>query len=143
MKITLELVRDEWTACYDADRLASLYDRPMTALEVLTRKDGLWAQVSGEDRLWTVMHEGVIDERTLRLFACDCAERAVSRIKKPDARSLAAIEVARRFANGEATADELDAARDAAYAASNAARAAERRWQVERLVGMLREGGAA
>lgn len=52
-------------------------------------------------------------ERTLRIFACDCAESA----KPTDPRSLAAIAVARRYADGLATADELRAARVAAYSA--------------------------
>ena len=44
-------------------------------------------------------------EREARLFACDCAERALdlwARTGTVDPRSRAAVEVARRFANGEA-----------------------------------------
>ena len=125
-KITLELVRDDWEACYRPERLASLYDRPMTVLEVLTRKDGPWANVPDADRLWTVLREGVIDDRTLRLFACDCAERVLSRAANPDPRSVEAIKVSRRFAYGDATEEELKnaAAYAAAYAANAAANAA-------------------
>ncbi len=56
-------------------------------------------------------------ERTLRIFACDCAASA----NPTDPRSLAAIAVARRYADGLATSDELCAA---AYAAAEAAYAA-------------------
>jgi len=61
--------------------------------------------------------------KELRLFACDCAERALKRERKagrePDKRSWAAIIVARRYANGEATLTEITAASAyAAYAAS-------------------------
>jgi hypothetical protein len=76
--------------------------------------------------------------RELRLFACDCAERALIRERdagrEPDPRSWAAIEVSRRYADGQATDDELAAARDAAWAA---ARDAERAWQRERLTWYL------
>jgi hypothetical protein len=53
------------------------------------------------------------DERSARLFACDCADRVV-RLTGPDERCVDAIAVARRFAAGEATEEELAAARDAA-----------------------------
>lgn len=70
-------------------------------------------------------------ERELRLFACDCAERALQREgeagREPERRCWNAIAVARRFAHGEATSSELAtasaAAWDAAYAADRAAAA--------------------
>ena len=159
-------------ACYPRERIEALFDRPYTPIEVLTNRHGPWADVPDADRLWAVLHTGVIDSRTLRLFACDCAERALERERKagrePHADSWKAIEVARRFADGKATTKELEAARSAAYAAAYAnpayanpayanpayaaaysaayaaadaaADAAERRWQVERLVEMLKGG---
>ena len=66
------------------------------------------------------------NEHTARLFACDCAERVLpifESICPDDDRPRRAIETARRYAVGEATADELAAAR-AAAAAWAAARAA-------------------
>ena len=78
------------------------------------------------------------NERTARLFACDCAERVLYlyEAQYPDDRPRKAIEVARRYAEGAATREELaaaEAARDAAGDAAGAARDAERQWQVERL----------
>lgn len=73
------------------------------------------------------------NDRTARLFACDCAERVLSifESKYPgDSRPRTVIEVSRRFAVGDASRAELDAARGAAWAA---ARDAERKWQAERL----------
>ena len=67
------------------------------------------------------------NERTARLFAADCAERALERAGNADPRSIEAVRIARLFAIGEATREELDAARDAA------AWAAERQWQTDRL----------
>ena len=60
------------------------------------------------------------NEKTARLFACDCAERALKHYERKypnDDRPRKAIEIARRFARGEATKKELlAAAYDAAYA---------------------------
>lgn len=82
------------------------------------------------------------DERTARLFACDCAERVLPIHEKrypEEKRSRAAIETARRYAEGKATKEELAAAGDAARAA---ARAAEREWQTARLMAYLYPEGA-
>ena len=59
------------------------------------------------------------DERTARLFAIDCAKTALlgerASGREPDERSWTAIEVAGRFAEGDATAEELSAAGTAAW----------------------------
>lgn len=115
-----------WGSCYSDESLQRLYDRRMTPLEVCTRQDGEWADVPPQDRLWTVFHEGVMPDATLRLLACDFAERALTREReagrKPDQRSWNAIAVARLFAVGEAAKSELvvasDAANDAVCAAA-------------------------
>ena len=66
------------------------------------------------------------NERNARLFACDCAERALARSEQPDPRSVEAIRVSRAFANGEATSEQLAAAWAAAWAAARAAAEAAR-----------------
>ena len=79
--------------------------------------------------LWLVEHRGLkLDESKLRLFACDCAEQVLPLFERDypeDKRPRVAIETARRFANGKATREELDAAwaaaLDAAWAAALAA----------------------
>ena len=63
------------------------------------------------------------NERTQRLFAADCAE-AVVHLCGDDPRPREAIAVARRFACGEATREDLAAAGAAAWAARDAAGAA-------------------
>ena len=61
----------------------------------------------------------------LHEFACLCAEDALALIPNPDPRSVNAIAVKRAWLRGQATDDELAAARDAAWdAARDAARAA-------------------
>ena len=64
------------------------------------------------------------NDRTARLFACWCAEQVLPIYEKHypnDTRPRNSIDVARRYANGEATAKELAAARAAAWAAVGAA----------------------
>ena len=102
------------------------------------------------------------NDKTLRLYAADCAERALGLYEKrypKDDRPRKAIQAARDFANGLITKDAADAyaanaanaakaaayaaanaaanaAYDAAYADAAAARAAyadEKTWQIERL----------
>ena len=61
------------------------------------------------------------DDPRLRLMACDFAEAALIYVPAGEDRPRQAIEVARRFAAGDATREELAAARDAAGAAARAA----------------------
>lgn len=89
------------------------------ALEILKSN-----KIYDTDKIWIVME--CLDDKTQRLFAVWCARRALTNVRNPDPRSIQACDVAERFANGEATQDELsiacDTASDAACAA--AARAA-------------------
>ena len=93
------------------------------------------------------------NDRTARLFACDCAEQSLQYFENEypdDKRPRETIETARKFAIGAATCDELAAARaaarDAARAAARdaawdaawaAAWAAAREWQTDRLFDYL------
>jgi hypothetical protein len=91
----------------------------------------VWDNCPRPDWLWWIAEKlgQRPDDRTLRLFAIWCARNTpLSDGRKTgdlltDPRSLAALEVAERFADGRATNDELAAAR---YAARAAARAAAR-----------------
>ena len=80
--------------------------------------------------------------RTLHEFAIWCAEQALGLIKNPDPRSLEALEVKRLWLDGEATDDELAAARAAAWnAAWDAARAAA--WAAARAAARAASSAAA
>jgi len=83
-----------------------------------------------DDALWCLQAVKGHD-REIRLFSVWCARQVQHLMEDP--RSIAALDVSERFANGEATEEELaaardaamDAARDAAWAAAmDAARAA-------------------
>jgi hypothetical protein len=82
--------------------------------------------IPDKDKPWLVLRDSVMTDRGLRLFAVDCAKRAQTYPKNytPDPRTLKAIEVSERFANGEATEDALRAAATAAAYAAYAAYAA-------------------
>jgi hypothetical protein len=70
------------------------------------------------DRVRLIRRLDTWNERSARLFAADCAERALNLAGNPDPRSVAAVDVARRFACGEATEEERAAAWAAAWAAA-------------------------
>jgi len=71
--------------------------------------------------LWGLAATGRSDDRTLRLFACWCvrhtplADGRTTWDVLTDPRSRTAVEVAERFAVGDATAEELRVAKDAAW----------------------------
>jgi hypothetical protein len=77
---------------------------------------------SPEDIIWVVVRPDYMNEKDRMLFAVWCARQALRLIKNPDQRSIDACDVAERYANGEATDDELAAA---GTAAAKAARTAE------------------
>jgi hypothetical protein len=58
------------------------------------------------------------NDKMMRLFAVWCAREALKLIDNPDPRSVNACDVAERYANGDATIEELAAARAAARAAA-------------------------
>ena len=96
-------------------------DEPVSLLTVL-ESNGL------DDALWCLR---AVDghQREMRLYAVWCARQVQHLMTDP--RSLTALDVAERHANGEATDQKLAAAREAAWdaareAASAAARAAAR-----------------
>ena len=100
--------------CYDPARYLP-EDWSGTALDILAVED-----CPSEDRLWVVLHDEWIPSRTMRLFAVRCARQALALIDSPDPRSVAACDVAERYANGQADDKELATASDAARAAASA-----------------------
>jgi hypothetical protein len=75
--------------------------------------------------LWALEKAGLCqDTKALHEFACRVSERALEKTGNPDPRSLAAIKTKRAWLRGEATDEELTAARKAAKAAWAEAEAA-------------------
>lgn len=118
-------------------------------LELLQRQD-----IPADDRIWAFCTGAHWDEnereKNVRLFACACVRKTPIKNGKQvwdllkDERSRNAIIVAEKFAMGEATKEELDAALDAArdaagaaawYAARDAARDAQIQIAIEFLTG--------
>jgi hypothetical protein len=77
--------------------------------------------ITVNDIIWLLLRKEFISKKDLRLFAVWCAREALKLVENPDERIVEACNVAERYANGEATKKELDAARDAADAARVAA----------------------
>jgi len=107
-------------------------DEPVTLATILDSNgldDALWALrcVTGHDR-------------AIRLYAVWCARQVQHLMSDP--RSIAALDVAERYADGLATNDELaaagDAVRDAAWAAAGAAA-----WAAARAAAVAAAGAAA
>jgi hypothetical protein len=76
---------------------------------------------SKEDVIWLICRNDFMTDKDLRLFAVWCARTTYSlydSLDQIDPRSITAIDTAERYANGEATDDELSAAREAARGAS-------------------------
>ena len=120
MKTTLNKIR-EHSPCTDGWQQLLAYlgktkadDEEISILTILD-SNGL------QDALWCLRAvEG--KDKEIRLFAVWCARQAQHLMT--DQRSLDALDVAERYANGEATQYELNAARSAGVAAMDAAEAA-------------------
>jgi hypothetical protein len=128
---TLKICESGWHGCKDGD-IVEYLNAQIFEIEIRgdMKKDG--------DK-FTVQQMRFIrkckgwNDVTARLFACDCAEHVLPIFEKEcpeDKRPRQAIETARKFANGQATSEELSAAWDAAWAAAWAASAAA--WAAER-----------
>ena len=90
--------------------------------------DAMIEQVKHEWLLWTATRLDVFTDSVLRKLACRFVRETPLHDGRTvwdlltDERSRKAVEVAEAYADGKATAQELDAARDAAYDAYAAAR---------------------
>ena len=130
-------------ACYSDKRLARLFDRPMTLMEVLTRRDGQWKRVPAGDRLWPFFRaasqaaQAVVAnraaDRQVRAHCLHCGIKTVERwaarwLSGEDRSAAAAWASASRAARAaeEAPWAAGRAPRAAAKAAAAAARAALR-----------------
>ena len=122
MKTTLNAIRehapcaDGWKKLLGNLGKSSADDEPLSLLTILD-SNGL------DDAIWC-LRAATGHDNEIRLFAVWCARQVQHLMKDP--RSINALDVAERFANGDATKEALDAASAAAWvAAGDAARAAQ------------------
>ncbi len=118
MRITYRTVTWSWYACYDPARLEQLYRTSKTPLQVLTKIDGVWKDVPAIDRLWTVLHKGVLEAGLVRSFLCDCAQETLKKCKVPQGFKEACrifIRAIRTFIKGKIPYLQLYAARHRFY----------------------------
>jgi hypothetical protein len=115
--ISNEIIR-QFQPCYDPS------DVIKDENEELPIKD--WVQkyrnvVPAKDIVWLLLKDEFLSEKDLRLFSVWCAREALKLVENPDERSIEACDVAERYANGEATKEDLLVARHAADHAADAA----------------------
>ena len=101
------------------DRHYACVDGKKWALENCSTMDDVWRRAKPEWLIWVATRDGVLDDKTLRLFACFCARQIWPLLG--DERSRNAVLVAEKFADGDATEDDLAAALSAAWDAARAA----------------------
>lgn len=107
-----------WNPCYDSSKFISKSWRG-TAIDILNLDN-----VPFQDRLWCVLRTELVSDRVMRLFAVWSYRQTLKFLPNQDDRSINAANVAERYANGEATQEELSAAESAASSAANAASSA-------------------
>lgn len=110
--INNDLIRS-FSPCYDPS------EKKIPDGETLSVPD--WVEkyrsvVPPQDIVWLLCRNEFLSDRDLRLFAVWCAREALSLVESPDPRSVAACDVAERYANGDASLKELQAANKAASA---------------------------
>jgi len=106
-----------WSPCWDDESLMA-YAGGRTEEATLTLLMDKRLKIT--ERIWLACW--AMDDRERRMFACACASRALDREEASgrvvDPRSREAVRVARRYADGRATSEELRSARDASMSAS-------------------------
>lgn len=106
--LTIEQFCDKHYACDDGRRWA---------LANCATMQEAWDKCENPDWLiWIATRPGVLDDKSLRLFAVWCCRQVQHLMKDP--RSIAAVDAAEQFANGLITTEQLKAARQDAYAAA-------------------------
>ena len=122
MKVISNKIIRKLNPCYDPSEVVKDENEELPVREWVLKYRDLVKYKS--DIIWLLCNKLYMSERDMRLFAVWCAREALKLVESPDPRSLEACNVAERFANGEATIEELTTAKDASYAAAEASWAA-------------------
>jgi hypothetical protein len=115
--ISNEIIR-QFQPCYDPSKVITDENEELTVKEWVQKYRNV---IPAKDILWLLLRREFLSEKDLRLFAVWCARELLKLIENPDERSVEVCNVAERYANGEATKEELLAARVAALYAANTA----------------------
>jgi hypothetical protein len=115
--ISNEIIR-KFNPCYDPSKFITDENEELPVKEWVEKYRSI---VPARDIFWLLLRDEFMSEKDLILFGVWCAREALKLIENPDKRSVEACNVAERYANGEATKDELDAAYIAADDVSAAA----------------------
>lgn len=138
---------DQFQPCYSPQEKYGDFNG--TILDILNDE-----RIPDNDKIWAATCKGILPDYVNRKFATQCCRQIWHLLT--DERSRNAVEVAERFNEGEATAEELNAAWaaawaadaasaaawDAAWAARAAARDAARDSQVKILINIIEEYNA-
>jgi hypothetical protein len=109
--ISNKIIR-EFKPCYDPSKFIKDENEELAVKEWVNKYRKV---IPTKDIFWLLLRKEFMSEKDLRLFAIWCAREALKLVENPDESIVDACNVAEKYANGEATMDELLAARDAAY----------------------------
>jgi hypothetical protein len=98
--------------CYDPAKIGIAENEVLSIVDWVTKYRKIIK--SNFDIIWLLCRPEFMSDRDMRLFAVWCAREALKLVEDPDPRSIEACEVAERYADGEATREELADARIAA-----------------------------
>jgi hypothetical protein len=122
--ISNKIIR-EFNPCYDPSKFITDENEELPIKDWVHKYRDI---VPSNDIIWLLLRKEFMSEKDLILFVVWCAREALKLVENPDHRSIEACDVAERYANGEATKEELYAtyiaADDVAAAAYNTAHAA-------------------
>jgi len=112
-----------WQPCphYSGARVKQLF----AGRERLTAEDIAALKIPAPDRFWALLHHEFLTDEQMHLLACNIAEDVLPIFEQEypnDDRPRRAIEAKRAWLRGEISDDDLDAIRNAAYAAQVIAR---------------------
>ena len=127
MKVISNKIIRKLNPCYDPSEVVKDENEELPVKEWVHKYRYLVKYKS--DIIWLLCNKLYMSEKDMRLFAVWCAREALKLVESPDPRSVEACNVAERFANREATIEELTAAKDAANDAAWEAAWADAAWE--------------
>jgi len=129
--ISNKIIR-EFNPCYDPYEIIKDEEEELPVIEWVNKyREFIKSDV---DIIWLLLRYEYLSDKDLRLFAVWCARESLKSVENPDKRSINAVNIAEKYANGEVTKEELDAAEvEAVEAACSAAISVSRQaWSAAR-----------